>query len=84
VRIGGCGIGLADVTQRNVKGRPNRWTGDLGQTQRSSSATKKCLQLEARSSSSALSLPDLAPLRGRANASIGTCRSRSVSKRSAP
>ena len=70
--------------QRNVKARPNRCTGGLGLTRRPSSATKKCLQLEDRGSSSALSLADLAPLRGRATASIGTCCSGSVSKSSVP
>jgi hypothetical protein len=45
---------------------------------------KKCPQLEDRGSLSALSLADLAPLRGRATASIGTCRSGSVSNTSAP
>jgi hypothetical protein len=39
--------------QRNVRDRTNRWTGGLGLTRRPSSATKKCLQLEDRSSSAA-------------------------------
>ena len=80
----GCGSRLRSrrsqsIRSVNGKGRPNLWTGGLGLTRRPSSATKECPQLEDHSSSSALALVHLVPLRSRATASIGTCHSGSVS-----